>query len=50
MAIWQIVVFVIGSFILGFSVGAWWRDSEQEISETEQSLNKKIAERIKDGI
>ncbi len=49
MPTWEIAVFVIGSFILGFSVGAWWRDSEREISESEESLNKKIAARLMDG-
>ena len=50
MAIWQVVIFCGVGFIIGFWSGAWVQRQEEPVSETEESLNKKIAERIKDGI
>ena len=50
MEIWQAVVFCGVCFILGFQVGAWVQRQEEPISETEESLNKKIAARIEKGI
>ena len=48
--LWQAVIFCGVCFVLGFQAGAWIQRQEEPISETEGSLNKKIAERIKDGI
>ena len=50
MALWQVVIFCGVGFILGFWSGAWVQRQEEPVSESEKSLERKIADRRKDRI
>lgn len=46
---WMVFIpFGIG-IIAGFIFGAWWRGLEEEESESEESLNEKVARKLRGG-